>query len=72
MEVSFYLLMMFVFRCVEPRYQKDKHQLSCVADAVSCPLNLVDAVCLTSRTSHCPFVLCKSTSYWNDWHNEEY
>jgi len=66
MEVPFCLLMMFVFRCIESRYQKDKHQLSCVGNAVSCRLNLVDAVCLTSRTSRYPFVLCKSTSYWND------
>lgn len=63
---------MFVFGCIEPRYQKDKHQPSCVDDAVSCLLNLVDNVCLTSGASHYLFIVCKSTSYWNDWHDEEY
>jgi len=57
MEVPFYLLMMFVFRCTEPWYQKDKHHQSCVDDVVSCLLNLVDAACL----SVCLFVLCKNT-----------
>lgn len=58
------VLMMFVFRSFEPWYQKDS--------TVSCLSNLVDAVCLTSITSQYSFLLCKSTSYWNDLHNKVY
>lgn len=61
-------LMVFVFRCTEARYHKNKHRLSCFGNTVSCLLDPVDAVSLTSRTSHYPFALCKSTSYCSDWH----
>jgi hypothetical protein len=54
------LLVMFVFRSFEPWYQKDKHQLSCVDNTVSCLFNLVDAVCLTSITSQYPFFYVKA------------